>query len=354
MLTPIVIFLMVKIKDIEIKSPALFLAPMEDVTDLTFRYMCKYFGVNVMYTEFISSEALVRSIKKTTEKLVFYDYERPLAIQIFGNNLESMVEAAKIAESYKPDFIDINFGCPVKKIATKGSGSGMMRNPDLLVDITGSIVKAINLPVTVKTRLGWDENSIIIEELAERLQDAGIAALAIHGRTRSQFYRGVSDWEPIGRVKNNQRIKIPIIGNGDIKNPEDVRNAFDIYGVDGIMIGRGAIGRPWLFKEIKHFMETGELLPPLSTRNRIDIARLHLQKSVEFKGEKYGILEMRQHFSNYFKGLPDFKETRLKLVTANDIEALNLVFEHIDKTWGDMPLINDHLIDSCCKKLENL
>ena len=345
---------MVKIGNIEIKDPALFLAPMEDVSDLTFRYMCKHFGADVMYTEFISSEALVRSIKKTTQKLTFYDYERPLAIQIFGNNLDSMVEAAKIAETYNPDFLDINFGCPVKKIATKGSGSGMMRNPELLTEITASIVKAVNLPVTVKTRLGWDENSIIIEDLAERLQDVGIAALAIHGRTRSQFYRGESDWEPIGRVKNNPRIKIPIIGNGDIKSPEGAKNAFERYGVDGIMIGRGVIGRPWLFKEIKYFLETGERLPPFSTRERIDIARMHLYKSIEFKGEVYGILEMRQHFSNYFKGLPNFKDTRLKLVTTNDIETLESIFEYIDQTWGDIPLVNDHLIDSCCKKLENL
>ncbi len=345
---------MVKIGNIELGSKPLFLAPMEDVTDVTFRYMCKHFGVDVMCSEFVSAEALIRSIKKSTEKLVMYDYERPMAVQIFGNNHDSMVEAAKVAESYNPDFIDINFGCPVKKIATKGSGAGMLRTPDLMVEITRSIVKAVKLPVTVKTRLGWDENSIIIEELAEKLQDTGIAMLAIHGRTRAQFYRGVSDWAPIGRVKNNQRIKIPIIGNGDIKTPQDAKMAFDKYGVDGVMIGRASIGKPWIFKEIRYFLDNGTVLPPLTVRERVELTSLHLSKSIENKGEKYGILEMRQHFSNYFKGLPNFKETRLKLVTAPTLNDVEEILNYINKQWGDMPLQNDHLVDNCCKKLENL
>jgi tRNA-dihydrouridine synthase B len=345
---------MVKIGNIELRDKPLFLAPMEDVTDITFRFMCKHFGADVMCSEFVSSEGLIRDARKTLQKLEMLDYERPMAIQIFGNNHDSMVEAAKIAESYGPDFVDINFGCPVKKVATKGSGAGMLRTPDLMVDITRSIVKALRLPVTVKTRLGWDEDSIIIEDLAEKLQDTGIAMLAIHGRTRSQFYRGISDWEPIGRIKRNPRIKIPIIGNGDIKSAQDAKNAFDTYGVDGIMIGRAVIGKPWIFKEVRHFLDTGELLPPLTVRERIEITRLHMAKSIERKGDVYGILEMRQHFSNYFKGLPNFKETRLKLVTTSEIGEIENLLEYIGRQWGDMPLQNDHLVDNCCKKLENL
>lgn len=345
---------MVKIGDIELRDKPLFLAPMEDVTDITFRYICKHFGVDVMCSEFVAAEALIRSIKKSTKKLVMFDYERPMAVQIFGNNHDSMVEAAKVAESYNPDFIDINFGCPVKKIATKGSGAGMLRTPELMVEIASSIVKAVKLPVTVKTRLGWDENSIIISELAEKLQDVGIAMLAIHGRTRSQFYRGVADWEPIGRVKNNPRIKIPIIGNGDIKSPEDAKNAFDKYDVDGVMIGRGAIGKPWIFKEIRHYLDTGEHLPPLTVTERVELTHMHLLKSIENKGDKYGVLEMRQHFSNYFKGLPNFKDTRLKLVTAPTYDEVVEILNHIKQEWGDMPLLNNHLVDNCCKKLENL
>ena len=345
---------MAKIGNIELPEHPLFLAPMEDVTDPTFRYMCKYFGADIMYTEFISSEGLIRDAKKTLQKLDVYDYERPIAIQIFGNNLDAMVEAAKIAETFNPDFIDINFGCPVRKIATKGSGAGMLRTPDLMIAITQAIVKAVSLPVTVKTRLGWDEESIIIEGLAEPLQDTGIQALTIHGRTRSQFYRGESDWSPIARVKNNPRITIPIIGNGDIKTPEGAKNAFESTNVDGIMIGRAVIGRPWIFKEVKHYLKTGEILPSPTVRERIEYTRMHLHKSMERKGEHYGILEMRQHFSNYFKGLSNFKETRLKLVTANEVAQIEDILQHIDKTWGDLPLENDHLVDNCCKKLENL
>lgn len=265
-----------------------------------------------------------------------------------------MVEAAKIAETFNPDFIDINFGCPVRKVAAKGSGAGMLKTPDLMIAITKAVVNAVNIPVTVKTRLGWDEESIIIEDLAEPLQDTGIQALTIHGRTRSQFYRGESDWSPIARVKSNPRITIPIIGNGDIKSPEGAKNAFSTTNVDGVMIGRAVIGRPWIFKEVKHFLQTGELLDPPSVRERIQYTRIHLQKSMERKGEKYGILEMRQHFSNYFKGLPNFKETRLKLVTANELDQIEGILLHIDQNWGDMPLNNDHLVDNCCKKLENL
>lgn len=345
---------MVKIGNIELRDKPLFLAPMEDVTDITFRYMCKHFGADVMCSEFVAADALVRHVERSKQKLSLLEYEHPIAVQIFGNNHDSMVEAARIAETYSPDFIDLNFGCPVKKIATKGAGAGMLRTPELMIKIAQSIVKAVKLPVTVKTRLGWDENTIIIEELAEQLQDVGIAALAIHGRTRSQFYRGVSDWEPIGRVKNNPRIIIPIIGNGDIKTPHDAKNAFDNYGVDAIMIGRGVIGKPWVFQEIRQYLDTGTLPQPLTVNQRVNITKLHLSQSIENKGEKYGILEMRQHFSNYFKGLPNFKETRLSLVTADTLEQVNTILNHIERQWGDYPLQNDHLVDNCCKKLENL
>ncbi|HON17912.1 MAG TPA: tRNA dihydrouridine synthase DusB [Salinivirgaceae bacterium] len=332
----------------------LFLAPMEDVTDYTFRFMCKHFGANVVYTEFVASEALIRDVKKSFRKIEIYDYERPVGIQIFGKDLNSMVEAAKIVENAKPDFIDLNFGCPVKKVATKGAGSGMLQNPELLIEITRSVVKAVNIPVTVKTRLGWDENSIIIHDLALRLQDTGIAWLSIHGRTRSQFYRGVANWEPIKKIKDDPRIHIPIIGNGDIKTPQDAANAFKLYGVDGIMVGRAAIGKPWIFHYIRHFLNSGEILPPLTVNERVAIARLHLEKSIDYKGEKYGILEMRQHFGNYFKGLPNAKEVRTKLVTANSVDEIESVFTYLKNTYGDMPLDNDHLVDNHCQKLENL
>lgn len=310
------------------------LAPMEDVTDLTFRYICKGFGADMMYTEFISSDGLIRDAAKTLAKMRIFDYERPIGIQIYGHIPEAMVEAAVRAQEAGPDFIDINFGCPVNKIARRGAGSGMMRFPDKMVEITRSVVDAVKLPVTVKTRLGWDDDSKIIVELAERLQDAGIEALTIHGRTRAQMYKGQADWTLIGKVKSNPRMRIPIIGNGDITTPQQAKDAFDRYGVDAVMIGRASFGHPWIFREVKHFLETGELLGPMSVSERVDLAKRHLAKSLEFKGEKVGILEMRRHLSCYFKGLDNFRETRLKLVTSTDPQELFSLLDRINEIWG--------------------
>lgn len=310
------------------------LAPMEDVTDLTFRYICKGFGADMMYTEFISSDGLIRDAAKTLAKMRIFDYERPIGIQIYGHIPEAMVEAAVRAQEAGPDFIDINFGCPVNKIARRGAGSGMMRFPDKMVEITRSVVDAVKLPVTVKTRLGWDDDSKIIVELAERLQDAGIEALTIHGRTRAQMYKGQADWTLIGKVKSNPRMHIPIIGNGDITTPQQAKDAFDRYGVDAVMIGRASFGHPWIFREVKHFLETGELLEPMSVSERVDLAKRHLAKSLEFKGEKVGILEMRRHLSCYFKGLDNFRETRLKLVTSTDPQELFALLDRIKEIWG--------------------
>ena len=296
-----------KIADIQLREKPLFLAPMEDVTDASFRYVCKKFGADMMYTEFVSSDGLIRDARKSLEKLVIYEYERPIGIQIYGHIPEAMTEAAKMAEAAKPDLIDINFGCPVNKIAKRGAGSGMMREPDKMVAITESIVKNVSLPVTVKTRLGWDEDSKIIVELAERLQDTGISALTVHGRTRAQMYKGEADWTLIGKIKENPRMRIPIIGNGDIASPEQAKEAFDKFGVDGIMIGRATFGHPWIFREIRHYLDTGEKLPPMDVPERVRLAKEHLAKSIEIKGERVGILEMRRHLSCYFKGLPDFK-----------------------------------------------
>ena len=327
---------MVKIGNIELGDKPLFLAPMEDVTDPSFRYMCKYFGADVVYTEFVASEGLIRDCKKSYKKLELFDYERPVAVQLYGHQVDSMVEAAKMAEEAKPDFIDLNFGCPVKKIATRGAGAGMLRNIPLMLEMTEDIVKAIKTPVTVKTRLGWDDDSKIIVELAEQLQDTGIHALAIHGRTRQQMYKGEADWTLIGEVKNNQRMKIPIIGNGDIKDAESAKQAFDKYGVDGIMIGRATVGRPWLFKEIKDYLQKGEIMKPLTIKEKVDLAKLHLEKSIEWKGEPRGIYEIRRHLSNYFKGLPHFKETRMKLVTLLDVPELIKTLDSISEKYGDM------------------
>lgn len=310
------------------------LAPMEDVTDLTFRYICKGFGADMMYTEFISSDGLIRDAAKTLAKMRIFDYERPIGIQIYGHIPEAMVEAAVRAQEAGPDFIDINFGCPVNKIARRGAGSGMMRFPDRMVEITRSVVDAVKLPVTVKTRLGWDDDSKIIVELAERLQDAGIEALTIHGRTRAQMYKGQADWTLIGKVKSNPRMRIPIIGNGDITTPQQAKDAFDRYGVDAVMIGRASFGHPWIFREVKHFLQTGEVLEPMSVSERVELAKRHLAKSLEFKGEKVGILEMRRHLSCYFKGLDNFKETRLKLVTSTDPQELFSLLDHINEVWG--------------------
>ncbi len=311
----------------------LFLAPMEDVTDISFRYICKGFGADLMFTEFISSDGLIRDAAKTIAKMRLYDYERPIGIQIYGHLPDAMVEAAVRAEAAGPDLIDINFGCPVNKIARRGAGSGMMREPDKMVEITRRVVEAVKLPVTVKTRLGWDEESKIIVPLAERLQDAGIAALTIHGRTRCQLYKGEADWTLIGEVKNNPRMRIPIIGNGDITSPEKAKEAFDRYGVDAIMIGRASFGHPWIFREIRHYLDTGELLPPMTVAERVELAKRHLTKSLEVKGPKVGILEMRRHLSCYFKGLDNFKETRLKLVTLTDPDELFATLDYINENW---------------------
>ena len=327
-----------KIADIELGEKPLFLAPMEDVTDPSFRYMCKRFGADVVTTEFISSDGLIRDAWKSRAKLNIDEGERPVGIQIYGHLIEPMVEAARIAETANPDFIDINFGCPMKKIAGRGAGSGMMRDVPLMVEMTRQIVEAVKKPVTVKTRLGWDEESKNIEEIALRLQDVGIAALTIHGRTRAQMYRGEADWSLIGKIKNDPRIQIPIIGNGDIDSAEKAKEYFDRYGVDGIMIGRATYGRPWIFREVKHYLNTGELLPQPSVVERVEIAKEHLRKSLEVKGERVGILELRRHLTNYFKGLPDFKQTRLKLVTSYDPEEICSTLDYIADQWGDFDM----------------
>ncbi len=324
-----------KIADIILPDKPLFLAPMEDVTDPSFRWLCKQQGADMMYTEFISADGLIRDGGKSVAKLDIYDYERPIGIQIYGSEIEPMVEAALRAESASPDIIDINFGCPVRKIAGRGAGSGMMKDVPKMVEMTKRIVEAVKLPVTVKTRLGWDEESKNIEDIALRLQDVGIAALTIHGRTRAQLYTGVADWSLIGKIKNNPLTHIPIIGNGDINSPESAKEAFDRYGVDGIMIGRATYGRPWIFREIRHYLSTGELLPQPSVLERVELAKQHLAKSIEIKGERVGVLEMRRHFSSYFKGLSHFKDTRLKLVTINEIEELYDTLDYISQRWGD-------------------
>jgi len=307
---------------------------MEDITDPSFRMVCKMNGADFMYTEFISSDGLIRDGQKSVRKLNIYDFERPIGIQLYGHLTDAMVEAALIAEEAKPELIDINFGCPVKKIANRGAGAGMLRNIPLMIEMTEAIVKAVKLPVTVKTRLGWDDDSKNIVEVAERLQDTGIKALTIHGRTRNQMYKGSADWTLIGEVKNNQRMKIPIIGNGDIDSAVKARQMFNM-GVDGIMIGRATVGRPWIFREIRHYLDTGELLPEPTVNEKADLALLHLEKSIEFKDGKRAIYEMRRHLSNYFKGLPHFKETRLKLLTAIEVDDIKNIIKEIREKWGD-------------------
>ena len=313
----------------------LFLAPMEDITDPSFRMICKMNGADFMYTEFVSSDGLIRDGQKSVKKLDIYDYERPIGIQLYGHLIDSMVEAALIAEQAKPELIDINFGCPIKKIANRGAGAGMLRNIPLMIEMTEAIVKAVKLPVTVKTRLGWDEENKSIVEIAERLQDTGIQALTIHGRTRAQMYKGNADWTLIGEVKNNPKIKIPIIGNGDIDGPVRAKEMFDRYGVDGIMIGRATVGRPWIFRDIRHYLKTGELLPEPSVNEKADLAIQHLDKSLEYKEGKRAIFEMRRHLSNYFKGLPHFKETRLKLLTSIEVDDIKVIINGIREKWGD-------------------
>ena len=327
-----------KINHIDLGKHPILLAPMEDVTDPAFRLMCKKFGADMVYTEFVSSDALIRAVSKTAQKLNISDEERPVAIQIYGKDTETMVEAAKIVEQAQPDILDINFGCPVKRVAGKGAGAGMLQNIPQMLEITRAVVDAVKIPVTVKTRLGWDANNKIIVELAEQLQDCGIAALTIHGRTRAQMYTGEADWTLIGRVKNNPLMKIPVIGNGDIDSPQRAAEAFDRYGVDGVMIGRATYGRPWIFREIRHYLDTDELLPQPSVCERVEIAKRHLAKSVEVKGERVGVLEMRRHLSNYFKGLPDFKPTRLQLVTLTDVNEINATLDYIAQEWGGADL----------------
>jgi len=307
---------------------------MEDITDPSFRFLCKLNGADFMYTEFISSDGLIRDGEKSVRKLNIYNFERPIGIQLYGHLTEAMVEAALIAETASPELIDINFGCPMKKIANRGAGAGMLRNIPLMISMTEAIVKAVKLPVTVKTRLGWDEQSSNIVEVAERLQDTGISALTIHGRTRAQLYRGAADWTLIGEVKNNPRMKIPVIGNGDIDSPEKAREMFSKYGVDGIMIGRATVGRPWIFRDIRHYLSTGELLPEPDVEEKAALALLHLDKSIEFKEGKRAILEMRRHLSNYFKGLPHFRETRLRLLTTLEPEEIREIIREISARWG--------------------
>ncbi len=324
-----------RIGNTELDGRPLFLAPMEDITDPSFRSICKHYGADFMYTEFISSDGLIRDGVKSLRKLAINDSERPIGIQIYGHIIESMVEAARLAEAAGPELIDINFGCPVKKIANRGAGSGMMRNVPLMVEMTDAVIKAVKLPVTVKTRLGWDEDNKNIVDIAERLQDVGIAAITIHGRTRSQMYKGNADWRLIAEVKNNPRISIPVIGNGDIDGPERAEYAFKSYGVDGIMIGRATVGRPWIFRDIKHYFETGETLPPPSLDEIVDLAILHLKKSIEYKEGNRAIFEMRRHLSNYFKGLSHFRETRLKLLTTTNVDEILSILEFIRKNWKD-------------------
>ncbi|HNY43621.1 MAG TPA: tRNA dihydrouridine synthase DusB [Bacteroidales bacterium] len=326
---------MLKIGELEFCDKPVFLAPMEDVTDPSFRYMCKKFGADLMFTEFISSDGLIRDAKKSVKKLDIFDYERPVGIQIYGHIPEAMQQASlMINENANPDLLDINYGCPVKKIANRGAGSGMMRNLPLMKEITELVVKTSKFPVTAKTRLGWDSDSLNVEEVALLLQDCGIQALTIHGRTRTQMYKGEADWTLIGKVKENQNIKIPIIGNGDITDAQNAYDKFNKYGVDAIMIGRAAIGKPWIFAEVKHFLNTGKHLPSPGVIERVEYAKEHLQKSLEYKEDKKGIYEMRRHFALYFKAIPDFKETRLKLLTAQTSEEILEILNFIQDKFG--------------------
>ena len=326
---------MVRIGNIELGDFPLLLAPMEDVSDPPFRALCKENLCDMMYTEFISVEGLIRDAHKSVQKLDIYDYERPIGVQIFGANLDSMTRAAEIVEEAKPEVLDINFGCPVKKVVCKMAGAGILQDIPRMVELTKAIVKSTKLPVTVKTRLGWDDNSIYIEEVAESLQDVGIKALSIHGRTRKQMYKGQADWTCIGRIKNNPRIKIPIFGNGDIDSPQKALEYKNRFGIDGIMIGRASIGNPWIFKEIKHFLETGILLDPPSLNDRVQAVKKHLDMSIQWKGIKLGILEMRRHYSNYFRGLPGIKQFRSQLVTQDNPELLFEILEHIADHYAD-------------------
>lgn len=314
----------------------LLLAPMEDVSDPPFRALCKELGADVMYTEFISSEGLIRDAVKSVQKLDIFEYERPIGIQIFGNDIESMKKATEVTAAANPDIIDINYGCPVKKVACKGSGAGILQDIPKMVKMTAEIVKSTKLPVTVKTRLGWDDDTKFIVEVAERLQDVGIQGISIHGRTRKQMYKGEADWSLIGDVKNNPRMNIPVFGNGDVSTPEIAKEKKEKYGIDGIMIGRASIGYPWIFREIKHFLATGVHLAPPTFDERLTAAERHLEMSIKWKGEKLGIVEMRRHYTNYFKGIPHFKEHRINLVTQNSAVELAQTFHEIRAAFGSI------------------
>jgi hypothetical protein len=326
---------MLKIGPIELPDFPLLLAPMEDVSDPPFRALCKEQGADVVYTEFISSEGLIRDAAKSVIKLDIYEKERPVGIQIFGANLDSMLRAVEIVEKSNPDIIDINFGCPVKKVVSKGAGAGILKDICLMEKLTAEMVKRTKLPVTVKTRLGWDHESIKIVEVAERLQDVGIKALSIHGRTRAQMYKGNADWRPISEVKNNPRIHIPIFGNGDISSPERAAEMRDVYGLDGAMIGRASIGNPWFFKQVKHYFETGVHLDPISMSERVNAARRHLKMAIDWKGEVLGVLETRRHYTNYFKGIPNFKPFRTKMVTSDHSSDVFKAFDEVENVFGD-------------------
>ncbi|QJP33744.1 tRNA dihydrouridine synthase DusB [Nonlabens sp. Ci31] len=326
---------MVKIGNIELPDFPLLLAPMEDVSDPPFRALCKENGADIVFTEFISSEGLIRDAAKSTMKLDIYETERPVGIQIFGANLESMLQSVEIVERTKPDIIDINFGCPVKKVVSKGAGAGILKDIDLMVSLTEAMVKHTSLPITVKTRLGWDDDSIKIVEVAERLQDVGIKAISIHGRTRAQMYKGNANWEPIAAVKNNPRMHIPVFGNGDVTTPELAMKMRDEYGLDGCMVGRASIGYPWFFREVKHFFEHGTHMAKPTMEERVEVARRHLQMAIDWKGEKLGVFETRRHYTNYFKGIPDFKEYRMKMVTSDDSQGVFEAFEEILEKFAD-------------------
>ena len=326
---------MPKIGNIILPDFPLLLAPMEDVSDPPFRRLCKAHGADLMYSEFISSEGLIRDAIKSVQKLDIFDYERPVGIQIFGGDEDAMALSAKIVDAVQPDLVDINFGCPVKKVVCKGAGAGVLKDVDLMIRLTKAVIRSTNLPVTVKTRLGWDDNSINIDEVAERLQDIGVQALTVHGRTRAQMYKGHSDWSHIARVKNNPRISMPIFGNGDIDSPEKALEYKNKYGLDGIMIGRAAIGYPWIFNEIKHFFETGSHLPKPTMTDRIEAARNHLTWSMDWKGERLGIVEMRRHYTNYFKGVQSFKEYKQRLVTLDYAHELYAVLNEIEEVYSE-------------------
>lgn len=326
---------MIKIGNITLPDHPLLLAPMEDVSDPPFRRLCKMHGADMMYSEFISSEGLIRDAMKSKMKLDIFDYERPVGIQIFGGDEEAMQLSAQIVETVQPDLVDINFGCPVKKVVCKGAGAGVLKDIDLMVRLTKAVIKGTHLPVTVKTRLGWDEESINIDEVAERLQDVGVQALTVHARTRAQMYKGHSDWTHIERIKNNPRIRIPVFGNGDIDSPQKAKEYKERFGLDGMMIGRAAIGYPWIFNEIKHYMKTGEIQAPPTMADRLEAAKNHLVWSMEWKGERLGIVEMRRHYTNYFKGIHGFKAHRQKLVTEDDPNMLLALFDEIEDFYKD-------------------